>query len=140
MLRLAGERTDGTITWMTGPRALSEHVVPRITAAARAAGRTPPRVVCGLPVCVTSQPDAMRAIVEQICADHAALPSYRAMLDIEGARGAGDLAIVGDEAGVRAGMERVRAAGATDLLALVPGGPEEERRTLEVLRAADVRE
>src|SRR3954452_6806870 len=39
MLRLAGELCDGTITWMAGRRAVDEHVVPRITAAAEAAGR-----------------------------------------------------------------------------------------------------
>src|SRR5262245_1203187 len=39
MLRLAGERADGTITWMCDDRAMSEHVVPRISAAAETAGR-----------------------------------------------------------------------------------------------------
>src|SRR5687768_11484137 len=39
MLKLAGERTDGTILWMADERAISSHVVPTITAAAVAAGR-----------------------------------------------------------------------------------------------------
>ena len=52
MLRLAGERAHGTITWMGDERAHGEHVVPRITAAASSAGRTPPRIVAGLPVAV----------------------------------------------------------------------------------------
>ena len=34
MLRLAGERTGGTILWMADERAIGDHVVPRITAAA----------------------------------------------------------------------------------------------------------
>src|SRR5215472_3971455 len=53
MLRLAGERTDGTILWMTGPATVRDHIVPTITAAAQGAGRPNPRVVCSLPVCVT---------------------------------------------------------------------------------------
>ncbi len=60
MLRLAGERTDGTMLWMTGPATVRDHIVPVITAAAEAAGRPSPRVVCILPVCVTSDPDDAR--------------------------------------------------------------------------------
>ncbi len=39
MLKLAGSRTHGTITWMADERAHAEHVVPRITAAAEEAGQ-----------------------------------------------------------------------------------------------------
>ena len=61
MLRLAGHHADGTITWMTGPRGLAEHVVPAIQRAAQKAGRAdPPEVVVGLPVCVTDDPHAVR--------------------------------------------------------------------------------
>src|SRR5262249_38920453 len=60
MLRLAGEQTDGTVLWMTGPATVRDHVVPVITAAAESAGRPSPRVVCILPVCVTDDPDAAR--------------------------------------------------------------------------------
>ena len=42
MLRLAGERTDGTILWMTGAKAVREHVAPRITRAAEGVGRPAP--------------------------------------------------------------------------------------------------
>src|SRR4051812_34647504 len=38
MLRLAGERTDGTILWLADERAIGSHVVPTITGAAEAAG------------------------------------------------------------------------------------------------------
>ena len=51
MLRLAGQQTDGTILWMTGPATVRDHVVPVITeaaaaAAARSAGRLHPAGVC----------------------------------------------------------------------------------------------
>ena len=42
------------------------------------------------------------------------LPSYRAMLDREGAAGPADVAILGDEATLRAGIERFRDAGVSD--------------------------
>ena len=87
MLALAGEQTDGTILWMTGPATVRDYVVPAITAAASAAGRPSPRVVCTLPVCVTSDPDAARAAANQELAIYGQLPSYRAMLDKEGAAG-----------------------------------------------------
>ena len=38
MLRIAGERTGGTILWMADERAIGDYVVPRITAAAKDAG------------------------------------------------------------------------------------------------------
>ena len=54
MLALAGSVGDGTITWMTGPKTLREHTVPRIREAAAAAGRPAPRIVVGLPIAVTN--------------------------------------------------------------------------------------
>ena len=38
-LKVAGRRTDGTILWMVGPRTVTEHIAPRMTEAAAAAGR-----------------------------------------------------------------------------------------------------
>ena len=61
MLALTGREADGTITWMTGPKTIREHTVPRIRDAAAAAGRPTPRVVVGLPIAVTRAVDAARA-------------------------------------------------------------------------------
>src|SRR5579859_4048097 len=49
MLAVAGEHTDGTMTWMVGPKTLASHVTPTIRAAAQAAGRPSPRIIVGLP-------------------------------------------------------------------------------------------
>jgi 5,10-methylenetetrahydromethanopterin reductase len=117
MLRLAGERADGTVLWMTGPRTVRDHIVPTITAAARAADRPAPRVVCILPVCVTGDPEAARARAAKVFAIYGRLPSYRAMMDREGAEGPADLAIVGDEDTVGAQIETLAAAGVTDFVA-----------------------
>ena len=60
MLRIAGERADGTVLWMADERAIAEHVVPRITKAAEGAGRPAPRVVAGVAVCLCA-PDEVDA-------------------------------------------------------------------------------
>ncbi|WP_223842994.1 TIGR03564 family F420-dependent LLM class oxidoreductase [Amycolatopsis methanolica] len=60
-LRVAGELADGTITTWAGPRTLGEHIVPKIRKAA--AGRAEPRVVAGVVVAVTDDPDGIRAWV-----------------------------------------------------------------------------
>jgi 5,10-methylenetetrahydromethanopterin reductase len=118
MLRLAGRVADGTITWMTGAATLEAHVVPTITSAAAEAARPAPRVAVGLPVCVSDDPDAARERAAAVFRMYDTLPSYRAMLDREGAAGPADVAIVGDEASVLAGLERLASAGATDLVAV----------------------
>src|ERR1022692_4238691 len=117
MLRLAGEQAEGTVLWMTGPATVREHIVPEITAAAKAAGRPSPRVVCILPVCVTDDPDGARARAAKVFAIYGDLPSYRAMLDREGAAGPGDVALVGDEDAVAAQLSGLAGAGVTDFVA-----------------------
>ncbi len=133
MLQLAAERTTGTITWMTGPKTLGDHTVPTITAAADAAGNGPARIVAALPVAVTADPDAARQRASRVFQVYGHLPSYRAMLDREGAAGPADVAVVGSEAEVRAGIERMRSAGITDFVAVefLSDGPEaDETRAL----------
>jgi F420-dependent oxidoreductase-like protein len=129
MLRLTAELAAGTVTWMTGPATLADHVVPTITAAADAAGTPSPRVVVHLPVCVTADPERARTRAAEIFAVYGHLPSYRAMLDREGAAGPPDLAIVGDEEAVAAGISAVANSGATEFVATVFGDAEERRRT-----------
>ncbi len=135
MLELAGRVADGTITWMTGPATLAHHTVPTITRAAADAGAPPPRVAVGLPVCVTDDVDAARERAAQLYAVYGTLPSYRAMLDREGAEGPADVAIVGDEATVRTGIQRVADAGATEFLASEFGSSADRPRTRELLRS-----
>jgi len=48
---------------------------------------------------------------------YGALPSYRAMLDREGADGPADVALVGDEDAVGEQLERLSGLGVTDFLA-----------------------
>jgi F420-dependent oxidoreductase-like protein len=134
MLELAGSVADGTVTWMTGPATIESHVVPHITAAATKAGRPAPRIVVGLPVCVTDDVGAARERAARIFQMYNSLPSYRAMLDKEGAAGPADVAIVGDDDAVRAAVGHLGEVGATDLVASVFGSSDERDHTRTVLR------
>jgi F420-dependent oxidoreductase-like protein len=135
MLELAGTVGDGTVTWMAGPNTLASHVVPTITAAAEAAGRPPPRVVVGLPVYVTDDPDAARERASEVYAVYGGLPSYRAMLDREGGGGPESVAVVGDENAVRTQIEHLADIGITDFSASVYAPRAERARTLDLLRS-----
>ncbi len=135
MLQMAGQRTDGTVLWMTGPATVRDYIVPAITKASAESGRPSPRVVCILPVCVTDDPDGARARAGRVFAIYGQLPSYRAMLDREGAEGPGDVAIVGDEDTVAAQIRALDEAGVTDFVAGEYSRAEDEkRRTRAVLK------
>jgi 5,10-methylenetetrahydromethanopterin reductase len=134
MLALTGAEADGTITWMTGPKTLREHTVPRIREAASKAGRPAPRVVVGLPIAVTRDVAAARKSAARGFEIYGTLPSYRAMLDREGAGGPADVAIAGDESAVGESLRAIAAAGATDFLA-VPFAVEGDADAVERTRA-----
>jgi len=125
MLAIAGRQAQGTVTWMVGLNTVAEHIVPTITAAAAEAGRPSPRIVVTLPVCVTSDVEAAKQRAGKIFSVYGQLPSYRAMLDREGAAGPPDVAIVGSEEEVAASIQRFAEAGATEFSAAAYGTPDE---------------
>lgn len=136
MLELAGAVADGTVTWMTGPATLRDHIVPSITAAAEAAGRDAPRVVGALPVLVTDDEGDGRVRAGKAFAVYDTLPSYKAMLDREGAGGPADVAVVGDEAAVGEQLDALVASGITDFVAVeYSRDPDEIARTRTLLRS-----
>ncbi len=135
MLNLAGTLTEGTMTWMTGPATLAAHTVPTITAAAERAGRPAPRIVTSLPICVTSDIDAARERAAKEFQVYGFLPSYRAMLDREGAEGPADVAIVGDEGTVEKQVRALADAGVTEFVASIFGTREERTQTRALLRS-----
>lgn len=136
MLELAGTVADGTVTWMTGRDTLGTYTVPTITKAASAAGRPNPRIGAAMPVCVTADVDATKARAAKVYQMYGMLPSYRAMLDREGAAGPEDLAIIGDEAAVTTEIRRIEDAGVTDFVAAEFGsGAAEKERTRDLLRS-----
>lgn len=140
MLRLAGRRTAGTLTWMTGPRTLAEHIAPTLRDAAEEAGRsrTDVKVAASLPVAVTDDVDGARRQAAERFAIYGTLPSYRAMLDREGYAGPEDAAIIGDEETVSQRLDELRAAGVDEMTASVfDASPEVRQRTRALLISKD---
>jgi F420-dependent oxidoreductase-like protein len=142
MLALAGEHADGTVLWMADERAVSNHVVPRITKAADNAGRPAPRIVAGIPVCLcaANEVDAARERANRILGEAEVSPNYQRLLDYGDARDVGDICAAGDEAAILARMRRFADAGVTDLsVRLLPIGENRDelvaskRRTREVI-------
>ncbi|MDZ7669775.1 MAG: TIGR03564 family F420-dependent LLM class oxidoreductase [Gammaproteobacteria bacterium] len=136
MLKLAGELADGTNTWMVGPRTMESHIIRRLSAAAGAAGRADPLVVGGFPIVLTDKPDEARAKIAESLTIYGQLPSYRAMLDREGADGPADIAIVGDENALRSDLRRLEDMGVTHFNAAIAAVDDGAfARTLEFLAA-----
>lgn len=134
MLRIAGERADGTVLWMADERAIADHIAPKITKAAADAGRAAPRIVAGLPVCLCrpDEVDQAKERANRILAEAEVSPNYQRLLDQGDARNVGDMCIAGDEAAIVAGLRRYAEAGATDVsVRLLPIGD-----TLDELRAS----
>jgi F420-dependent oxidoreductase-like protein len=125
MLRIAGERTGGTILWMADERAIGDYVVPRITDAARSAGRSQTRVVAGVPValCSEGEIDEARAYASEVLGHADFSPNYVRLLEHGDAEDVGDTMAAGDEATVLARLRRYCDAGVTDLaIRVVPLG------------------
>jgi F420-dependent oxidoreductase-like protein len=117
MLRIAGEHASGTILWMADERAIEGHVLPRITKAAAAAGRSAPRIVAGVPVvlCRNDEVDDARAWANQALGHAEYSPNYQRLLEHGDATDVGDLCAAGDESAVVDRLRSFRDAGVTDL-------------------------
>jgi len=115
MLEIAGRDAAGTSLWMTGFRAIEEHIVPTIRAAAQAAGRPEPRIVAGMNVALVSDTAAAEARAAEMVSQYRMMPSYKAMIDREGSDEASNFALVGDERTLAAGIDRLENIGVTDL-------------------------
>lgn len=138
MLRLAGEVGDGAMLWLCNPTYVREVVLPAVLEGRERAGKSLDRfeIVAAVPAAATDQPSSAYEAIRGELLGYFGLPFYRAMLvrsgygaDIAAYDAAnGDVAkmraaisddfldaltAVGDEQGVRAGVERYRAAGVT---------------------------
>lgn len=135
-LGVAGRMADGTTLAWVGPKTIREHIVPRISEAAAAAGRPAPRIIATLPVCVTDDEAGIRGRISETLAMYAELPSYAAMFEREGVTTPGELALVGSEAAVLDQVQALREAGVTDFAASAfTTSPDERDRTRSVLKA-----
>ncbi len=136
MLKLAGNLADGTAVWMGGPKYLETTCIPIISAAAREAGRPAPRIVAGFPIAATNKVESARESAGKSFSIYGTLPSYRAIMDVEGAPDASAIAIVGDEKSVESQLRHLASIGVTDLNASgyrVEDDPGALQRTQEFL-------
>ncbi len=125
MLRLCGERADGTILWMADERAIGSYVVPNLTRSAEAAGRTAPRVVAGIPVCLCADDEIEAAVARtnRILSEAEVSPNYQKLLEHGDARTVGDILVAGSESTIRKRLQALADAGVTDLsVRVVPIG------------------
>jgi len=132
MLRIAGERTGGTILWMADERAIGDYVVPSITKAATAAGRSKTRVVAGVPVALgaTDEVGDARSYASEVLGHADFSPNYVRLLEHGDAQDVGDTMAAGDESAVLARLCRYRDAGVTDLaVRVVPLGQDADTRS-----------
>jgi F420-dependent oxidoreductase-like protein len=129
MLRLAGERSDGTILWMADERAIASHVVPNVAGAAEAAGRPAPRVVAGIPVCLCRDEEIDGAVdrTNRILAEAEISPNYQRLLEHGNAQNVGDILAAGSESTIERRLKGFVDAGATDIsVRVVPIGSDRD--------------
>jgi F420-dependent oxidoreductase-like protein len=125
MLKLCGERADGTILWMADERAIGSYVVPTLVRAAQSAQRPMPRVVAGVPVCLCGddEVDVAVARTNRILAEAEVSPNYQRLLSQGDARSVGDILVAGSEQSIRKRLGGFADAGVTDLsVRVVPIG------------------
>ena len=133
MLKLVGRVADGTVTWMTGPETIRNHISPVINAAAEEAGRPVPQVIAAVPVCITDDTDGAVEHAKRDFGFYGDLPSYRAMLEREGLENSWDIALSGSFEQVAEGLQSYAEAGGTQVVAAVYGADEDRKQTVSEL-------
>jgi F420-dependent oxidoreductase-like protein len=140
MLRLAGERADGTILWLADERAIGSHVAPLLTSAAERAGRPAPRIVAGVPVCLCRDDEVEVAVnrTNRILSEAEVSPNYQKLLDRGDARAVGDILAAGTEASIAKRLRSFADAGTTDLsVRVVPIGETRDEKLESARRTRD---
>ena len=130
MLKLAGERSEGTILWMTGPKTVAEHIKPGIDAGGGG------KIVAGVGAIVTNSDEetvAAKKWANKALAIYPQLPSYRAVMDREGATEAADLVLIGNAESVRTGIQRYEEAGTDEIAINLIGTPEQNDQSWQLI-------
>lgn len=131
--RLAGELSDGAISWNCPVPYLTDVALPALRAGTQAAGRAAPPLVAHQWVALSDDRGGVVAALRQTLAGYARLPFYAAMFSAAGypvqsdgevpAAALDDLLISGDEAHVADRIGRLLTSGLDELLlTVVPRG------------------
>lgn len=114
MIELANELADGVSLVFAGAGFVDAHVRPRLADSAR--------IVASVPVAVTHAGTAIEALIDQYTAPSMALPPYQRTMAAQGLERVSQLAILGDEKTVEAGLVSLESSGATDLNPILVSG------------------
>ena len=137
MLKLCGARTQGTITWMTGADTIKDYIRPNLFTAAEQAGRTDTRIAALLPILITDDEAAGRALAAEQFEIYGTMPSYRAMLDKSGLADPADYVLIGNEDKVAESLRPYVDAGVTDCGLLIAGSPESKARGMDFVASLE---
>ncbi len=140
MLRLAGERTDGTILWMADERAIETHIAPRINRAAPTPvgprhGSSPgSRCACA----TTTRSTRPSSRTNRLLSEAEMSPNYQQLLDHGDAREVGDILAAGSEQAVEKRLRSFADAGVTDVsIRVVPIGDDRDELIASRQRTRD---
>ncbi|MGI9606228.1 MAG: TIGR03564 family F420-dependent LLM class oxidoreductase [Acidimicrobiales bacterium] len=125
MLRLAAERSVGTITWMTGPNTIRDHIRPNIG--------DDRQIVAGIGLIVTDDVDAARERANKVLAIYPQLPSYRSVMEREGVTEAADLVLIGNAEQVTERLQLYAAAGTDEVAVSRMGDDAQNEAAWQVL-------
>ena len=122
---LCGELADGAISWMSPLAYLKATALPALQAGAAAAKRETPPLVAHVPIAVTTNREASRAMAREQLGMYAQVPNYQGMFATAGydvSDGYGDdllddLVVSGTEDEVAAGLRRWIEAGVSEVIA-----------------------
>jgi len=114
MIELAGGAADGVTLVFAGPDFIEEHVAKVLPAGKR--------IVASVPVMLTNEGESMSALMDEYTRPSMALPPYQRAMATQGFERVSQLAIVGDERAVEAGLDRLEESGATDLNPIMVSG------------------
>jgi 5,10-methylenetetrahydromethanopterin reductase len=125
MLDLAGRRVAGTSVGQCGPHTIASYVAPTINEAAAAAGRSTPRIMALIRICVTHDHADAYALAEVTAQRYRGVPSYAAVQDKEGLADPAELHLIGSWERVLDGLGAYADAGVTDFRLEVAAPTEE---------------
>ena len=127
MLRLCGERTDGTILWMADERAIGSHIVPTSRRPRRRTGRHRASSQESPSACGDHEVEVAVARTNRILAEAEVSPNYQKLLDHGDAQTVGDILVAGSESTILKRLHSFADAGVTDIsMRVVPIGESRE--------------
>ena len=127
MLDLAGEYTEGTITWMTGYKTIKNNISPVLNSKSY----NSKNILSSIPICITDDVETVTNEAKSIFKFYNKYPNYKKMIIQEGVKDPSDLAIVGDEDYAYNVLKEYSNSGVTEILAVVFGEDINKRINLQ---------